>query len=181
MNSERRMLVYFLLLLVFVHDGLGVLAGTSPSSCSCSAGSALVLNFSEEHKFTAHYMYFLLLLLLLPWWKKVDPSISGTLEAPKPEPPPPAEEDKKTPSKSGFMSLFKSKVRKSESYLLECHEVHLLNYSVCSLLLPLTLYFFSHLYEHEAKLINVRCGLCVCLWTFCSWTELTWAELHVVI
>ncbi|XP_056897012.1 breast carcinoma-amplified sequence 1 isoform X4 [Takifugu flavidus] len=41
--------------------------------------------------------------------KKVDPSKTGTLEAaPKPEPPPPAQE-KKPASKSGFMSIFKSK------------------------------------------------------------------------
>ncbi|XP_011601110.2 breast carcinoma-amplified sequence 1 isoform X1 [Takifugu rubripes] len=41
--------------------------------------------------------------------EKVDPSKTGTLEAaPKPEPPPPAQE-KKPASKSGFMSIFKSK------------------------------------------------------------------------
>ncbi|XP_068160302.1 breast carcinoma-amplified sequence 1 isoform X4 [Antennarius striatus] len=42
--------------------------------------------------------------------KKVDPSKTGTLEAaPKPEPPPPVPEEKKTPSKSAFLSLFKPK------------------------------------------------------------------------
>ncbi|XP_068160285.1 breast carcinoma-amplified sequence 1 isoform X2 [Antennarius striatus] len=42
--------------------------------------------------------------------EKVDPSKTGTLEAaPKPEPPPPVPEEKKTPSKSAFLSLFKPK------------------------------------------------------------------------
>nr|XP_046253611.1 breast carcinoma-amplified sequence 1 isoform X6 [Scatophagus argus] len=42
--------------------------------------------------------------------KKVDPSKASTLEAaPKPEPPPPVQEEKKTASKSSFLSLFKPK------------------------------------------------------------------------
>lgn len=42
--------------------------------------------------------------------KKVDPSKTGTLEAaPKPEPAPPVQEEKKTASKSAFLSLFKPK------------------------------------------------------------------------
>nr|XP_046253610.1 breast carcinoma-amplified sequence 1 isoform X5 [Scatophagus argus] len=41
---------------------------------------------------------------------KVDPSKASTLEAaPKPEPPPPVQEEKKTASKSSFLSLFKPK------------------------------------------------------------------------
>nr|XP_046253606.1 breast carcinoma-amplified sequence 1 isoform X2 [Scatophagus argus] len=42
--------------------------------------------------------------------QKVDPSKASTLEAaPKPEPPPPVQEEKKTASKSSFLSLFKPK------------------------------------------------------------------------
>ncbi|XP_070825001.1 breast carcinoma-amplified sequence 1 [Chaetodon trifascialis] len=42
--------------------------------------------------------------------EKVDPSKTGTLEAaPKPEPAPPVQEEKKTASKSAFLSLFKPK------------------------------------------------------------------------
>ncbi|XP_051281190.1 breast carcinoma-amplified sequence 1 isoform X11 [Dicentrarchus labrax] len=42
--------------------------------------------------------------------KKVDPSKTSTLEAaPKPEPPPPVQEEKKTASKSPFLSFFKPK------------------------------------------------------------------------
>ncbi|XP_035512629.1 breast carcinoma-amplified sequence 1 isoform X7 [Morone saxatilis] len=41
---------------------------------------------------------------------KVDPSKTSTLEAaPKPEPPPPVQEEKKTASKSSFLSFFKPK------------------------------------------------------------------------
>ncbi|XP_026224781.1 breast carcinoma-amplified sequence 1 isoform X3 [Anabas testudineus] len=43
--------------------------------------------------------------------KKVDPSKTSTLEAAaKPEPPPPVQEEKKTASKSPFLSIFKPKV-----------------------------------------------------------------------
>ncbi|XP_051281187.1 breast carcinoma-amplified sequence 1 isoform X8 [Dicentrarchus labrax] len=42
--------------------------------------------------------------------QKVDPSKTSTLEAaPKPEPPPPVQEEKKTASKSPFLSFFKPK------------------------------------------------------------------------